>query len=135
MREVNVAWTVLSDPARRAAYDASIGIGASRSGNTGTNFVRSPPTSHFVPHDTGDDPVDPAGVHDRGVPRTETPRWALAVTALCWLAALLLFFLWFLVRDPAFLALGVAGGLVGGVLFVGLPIIAMARAADAERRR
>lgn len=37
MREVNAAWTTLSDPSRRAAYDRSLSVGAARPGSAGAS--------------------------------------------------------------------------------------------------
>jgi curved DNA-binding protein CbpA len=60
MREVNAAWTTLSDPSRRAAYDRSLSVGASRSESTssGPGPVRRPaqPSSGGTRPEDADDP-------------------------------------------------------------------------------
>jgi hypothetical protein len=42
MVAINQAWSVLGDPARRAEYDASIGLGAGGNGQAGGAAARSP---------------------------------------------------------------------------------------------
>jgi curved DNA-binding protein CbpA len=62
MRRLNVAWSVLRDPARRAAYDA--GLGFDGVGFDGLGFDGGPAQA-----DAGDDGAEPLVVHGRLVRR------------------------------------------------------------------
>jgi len=127
MARVNAAWTVLSDPTRRAAYDARNGVDAPRG-----SYVRDP-GSAFTPFDDGDE-VDPRLLDDTPTGAPTLPR-ALAFV-------------------PASLAVLGAGGVVlgallgfGGLLiagffvlalsglsFLALPFVALINASRSERR-
>jgi len=129
MARVNAAWTVLSDPGKRAAYDARLGLGeaASRRAN-----VRDPGHA-FTPFDDGDD-VDPRLLDDTPTGAPTLPRSLALVPAV--LAATG-------VGAVGFGALLGFGGLViagffvlalAGLSFLALPFVALINASRAERR-
>lgn len=127
MARVNAAWTVLSDPAKRAAYDARFADTAARS----TSNVRDPDTS-FSPFDDGDD-IDPRLLDDTPSGAPTIPR-ALAFVPTG-LAAVGVGF----VLLGALLGLGglLIGGFVvlalSGLSFLALPFIALINASRSER--
>ena len=138
MRELNEAWAVLGDPARRRAYDRQLTAEASRvvrapRGGASSSTMPTPsggPSPDFVPLDDGDDPEDPAAEHDvpygdgrpvhRGLQMAPVAALVTGVVALA--AGSLLSF-------GPLVALGLVG-LVGGVLgFVSVPVYAVLRSA------
>jgi len=128
MARVNAAWTVLSDPARRAAYDAHRGIGA----GTGRSGVRDVDTS-WEAFDDADD-VDPRLLDDTPTGAPTLPR-ALAflppALGTAGAGAVVLG-----------AVLGVGGVLIGGFFllamaglsFLALPFVALVNASRSERR-
>ena len=128
MARVNAAWTVLSDPQRRAAYDArhGVGTGAARFG------VREA-EGRWVAFDDGDD-VDPRLLDDTPTGAPTVPRalaFVPAVLAALGAAAVVLG-----------AVLGFGGLLIGGFFllamsglsFLALPFVALVNASRAERR-
>jgi len=129
MARVNAAWTLLSDPARRAAYDARAGLG-----EAGTSWgVRDPGTAFRpVDDDDGDDPPSwllddtPSGAPT--LPRAAT----LAPAVLATLGVGAVFFA---------AVLGFGGLLIGGFFllacaglsFLALPFVALINASRSER--
>ena len=122
MQEVNEAWAVLGDPERRRRYDADEAHRRRQAWQPGA------PTPDFVPFDDGDDPEDPAAVHDvpygdgSPVPRLLQvgPLPVLALAAVALVGGAILGF-------APLIALGVVG-LVGGLAsFVVAPIYAVLR--------
>lgn len=122
MQEVNEAWAVLGDPERRRRYDADEALRRRRAWQPGST------SPGFAPFDEGDDPDDPAAVHD--VPfgdGTPVPR-ALQIGPLPVLAAGGVALAGGAILGFApLVALGVVG-LVGGLaLFAVAPIYAVMR--------
>jgi curved DNA-binding protein CbpA len=125
MARVNAAWTVLSDPAKRAVYDA--------------RFLEQPagahlrdPDSSFQPFDTSDD-VDPRLFDDTPTGAPSIPRlFALAPTALATLGVVM-------VLGGAFFGFGgilIAGFFVlavAGLSFLALPFVALVNASRSDR--
>lgn len=127
MARVNAAWTVLSDPAKRAAYDARFVDTATRPRAN----VRAPDTS-FRPFDDGED-VDPRLLDDTPSGAPTIPRaFAFVPTGLA-------------VVGIGSVGLGALLGLVGlliggfvvlaasGLSFLALPFIALVNASRSER--
>ncbi|HEU5085488.1 MAG TPA: J domain-containing protein [Acidimicrobiales bacterium] len=127
MAAVNAAWTVLSDPARRAAYDARLGVPDGGS----SAHVRSPDTT-FRPLDDSDD-IDPRLLDDTPSGAPTLPRaLAFIPTGLA-------------VVGVAFVILGALLGLGGlliggffvlacaGLAFLALPFAALISASRADR--
>jgi hypothetical protein len=128
MARVNAAWTVLSDPAKRAAYDARL-AGPSTSA-TGAH-VRDP-DSTFQPFDTSDD-VDPRLFDDTPTGAPSIPRlFAMAPAVLAAVGITM-------VLGGAFLGYG--GLLTTGVFllaasglsFLALPFVALINASRSDR--
>lgn len=127
MAAVNAAWTVLSDPARRAAYDARLGVTEGGS----SAHVRSPDAT-FRPLDDSDD-IDPRLLDDTPSGAPTLPRaLAFIPTGLA-------------VVGVAFVILGALLGLGGlliggffvlacaGLAFLALPFAALISASRADR--
>ena len=128
MARVNAAWTVLSDPGKRAAYDAQLGGPAAKA--TGAH-VRDPDSS-FQPFDTSDD-VDPRLFDDTPTGAPSIPRaFALAPATLAAVGVTM-------VLSGAFLGYGgllIAGFFVlalGGLSFLALPFVALINASRSDR--
>lgn len=127
MARVNAAWTVLSDPMRRAAYDARIGGPVARSGA----HLRDPDSS-FQPFDTGED-VDPRLLDDTPTGAPSIPKlFAMAPAALAGVGVTM-------VLGGAFLGFGgvlIAGFVVlaaSGLSFLALPFVALINASRSDR--
>lgn len=128
MARVNAAWTVLSDPGRRAAYDAGL---AGPSTSTGGAHVRDPDSS-FQPFDTSDD-VDPRLLDDTPTGAPSIPRaFALAPASLATVGVTM-------ILGGAFLGYGgmlIAGFFVlalAGLSFLALPFVALINASRNDR--
>lgn len=126
MARVNAAWTVLSDPTRRARYDARF-LEQSSSGA----HVRDPDSS-FQPFDTSED-VDPRLFDDTPTGAPSIPRiFALAPAALAAVGVTMVF-------GGAFFGFGgvlIAGFFVlavSGLSFLALPFVAMVNASRSDR--
>jgi curved DNA-binding protein CbpA len=129
MARVNAAWTVLSDPAKRAAYDTSQGI----DGVTARFDVRDP-GAEFHPFDDSDD-VDPRLFDDTPTGAPTLPR------ALAFVPAVLgaIGAAWVVLGA----ILGFGGLLIGGFFvlamsglsFLALPFLALVNASRSERRQ
>jgi curved DNA-binding protein CbpA len=126
MARVNAAWTVLSDPAKRARYDARF-IEQPSSGA----HVRDPDSS-FQPFDTSED-VDPRLFDDTPTGAPSIPRlFALAPPALATLGVAM-------VLGGAFFGFGgvLIGGFfvlaVSGLSFLALPFVALVNASRSDR--
>ncbi|HEY6416047.1 MAG TPA: DnaJ domain-containing protein [Acidimicrobiales bacterium] len=137
MRAVNVAWAVLGDPVRRAAYDRTLAGGALDPG-----FVVSDTVSPaYAPWDTDGDhwPIDPdarltadewADLADgRPIAPTRALQgwWAILPPAML-LAAIGLFVAGIFFTSPALMAFAAGAFIVAAGLFVLAPLRAMARA-------
>ncbi|MCO8126676.1 DnaJ domain-containing protein [Acidimicrobiia bacterium EGI L10123] len=128
MARVNAAWTVLSDPARRAAYDARL---AGPSTTAGGAHVRDPDSS-FQPFDTSDD-IDPRLFDDTPTGAPSIPRaFALAPATLAAVGVTM-------ILGGAFLGYGgmlIAGFFVlalAGLSFLALPFVALINASRNDR--
>ena len=122
MRQVNEAWSVLGDEGRRRRYDRGLAAERRQSWSPGTV------SPDFVPVDDGEDPEDPAAEHDLpygdGSPvhrSLQVGPAALLVLGLVALGA------GALLQFGPLLALGVAGLVGGGLLFVATPVYAILR--------
>lgn len=127
MAAINAAWTVLSDPGRRAAYDARHDLSSSRS----SAHVRDPGGA-FRPLDDSDD-VDPRLLDDTPTGAPTLPRaLAFIPTGLAAVGAA------FVVLGAL---LGLGGMLIGGffvlacagLAFLALPFAALISASRADR--
>lgn len=127
MARVNAAWTVLSDPARRAAYDARHRVDAAGPASS----VRDPGYG-FTPFDEGDDP-DPRLLDDTPTGAPTLPRAvALLPAVLAALGAVTVLFAAIL----GFGGLLIAGFFLlacSGLSFLALPFVALINASRSER--
>jgi curved DNA-binding protein CbpA len=126
MARVNAAWTVLSDPARRASYDARLVVG------TWSGAHVRDPDSTFQPFDTSDD-VDPRLFDDTPTGAPTIPRLvAMAPAALAGIGVVM-------VLGGALLGYGgmlIAGFFVlavSGLSFLALPFVALVNASRSDR--
>jgi curved DNA-binding protein CbpA len=135
MLQVNEAWSVLSDRARRTAYDRSIGIDDSFGGEDDRFGIRDL-DSTFVPYDDHDDDDDDSWRYepDEGDPRTAPSRQVVLAPVVLGAAALLAFAAWILLDDGRIGAVAAVLGMLTIFAFLLVPLIAMARAARFERR-
>jgi curved DNA-binding protein CbpA len=140
MRDLNEAWAVLGDPARRAAYDASL-RGHVRPDDEAVDDARTRsarPTGaadpDFVPYDDGED-VDYAALLDDAptgngatVPRAAQilPAVLFGLAVFCMSAGL------FTSLGPMF-GLGVVLLVLSGVSFVLIPMLAVMRSLQSDR--
>jgi hypothetical protein len=128
MLRVNGAWSVLGDPASRAAYDAGLEP-ESRA------FAHRPAAAPFVPYDTTEDDADDWRYEpDVGDPRTAPGRRVVMAPMVClWLAAVA-FGVWLVSPGKALILLAAALAAVSVVGFLVAPIVAVAKASQYERR-
>ena len=140
MRDLNEAWAVLGDPARRAAYDASLRGGAGADEHAGPDRARraeratGAPDPEFVPYDDSED-VDYAAMLDDApagngatVPRSAQilPAVLFGLALFCMSAGL------FASLSPMF-GLGVVLLVLSGVSFVLIPMLAVMRSLQSDR--
>jgi hypothetical protein len=135
MRQVNLAWQVLSDEASRAAYDRSLGL-RTDSGPVSDGPIIKQPSAAFRPYFPVDEDDDDSWRYepDEGDPATVPPK-ALLVAPPALLAiglGLVAFSLPSGIR--ALLVLGVMCLGAAAVLFIGTPVVAMFRSQSAEER-
>jgi len=131
MRLVNAAWSVLSAPDRRAAYDREIGVVDEHS----SAFVRKLSHEGFVPYHEVDEDDDDAWRYepDVGDPRSAPSRRTTMIPMVMTAVTVALVVAWMIIdADPVGIAALVAG-VVAAISFFMLPIVAMAKAADFEK--
>jgi hypothetical protein len=120
MQQVNAAWTVLGDPDRRRRYDQTLGL-------PGPGEV---PRRAWVPLDLDDDDeVDPRDLID-DTPYGDgghLPRALQVAPPMLVVLAVACILLGAFTAIPGLLALGVAAGVAGGVLFLAVPFFAVVR--------
>ncbi|MHB1138723.1 MAG: J domain-containing protein [Microthrixaceae bacterium] len=139
MQEVNAAWNVLGDPARRAAYDRQLAAATGRSDVSGSAALRSSvqrPSSDFTPyweHDEDDDDswrYEPDEVN----PDTVPPKLLLAAPAASFVLGVALL----AASAPTGIRALTASGLVllglSALLFVGAPVVALFKSQITEDR-
>jgi hypothetical protein len=143
MRAANVAWNVLGDPARRAAYDRQLASAAGRRGGavggaeaaTGVRIDR--PSSDFTPyweHDEDDDDswrYEPDEVN----PDTVPPKLLLAAPAASFLLGIGLLAASAPTGIRTFTVAGLVLLVLSGLLFVGAPVVALFKSQITEDRQ
>jgi curved DNA-binding protein CbpA len=122
MREVNEAWSMVSDPQRRAEYDRS-------------RRVSPAPDPGFRPHDPVDDGFDPRDLVDtpyRAKPSRQAERRELATVApvVVFGGAVVTFTAGSFFDSPAIIGLGVA---LFSLACIGMIVVLLAALADARR--
>ncbi len=127
MAQVNAAWTLLSDPARRAAFDAADGAAA------GSGARTRDPGGGFTPFDEGDDDVDPRLLDD--TPSGARPmRRSLSMLPVGLAGAgAVVFGAGALLGFVNLLGLGLGLFLLSGASFLLLPLLALLASARADR--
>jgi curved DNA-binding protein CbpA len=122
MQEVNAAWAVLGDPARRAAHDRD---------RRGTPRAGDPPDPGFRPFDPGPDP-DPADAPDipyrPGPPPSGRARAARLAPGLLFAASVAVMAGAAVLASGPLAALAVALFVASCVGFVVLPLLALSAA-------
>lgn len=129
MRALNEAWSVLSDPDRRARYDRSLapslGPEAARPPVTGPVRPGHEPDPRYPAGESLDD-LEDLDLDDRPVRVTvELPRWLRLVPMATVGAALLAVFVGTVVASEPLLALGLMLGLLAFLFFVSAPFVAL----------
>jgi hypothetical protein len=127
MQRLNVAWHVLQDPGRRAAYDRSVGAGSGRidpsAGGAWAGRPGDPPEDVSDRFDLAADLLDDSPVREVQAPEG---WWALAPPAMLALAMGLLIGAIFF-ASPALLVFAGAAFFLAVGLFVLAPLRAMTR--------
>lgn len=127
MAAINAAWTVLSDPQRRAAYDARHGVLASGPPSN----VRDPDTT-FRPLDDDDD-IDPRLLDDTPSGAPTLPRALAFVPTGLAAAGTLLVLIGALLGLDGVLIGGFSVLACAGLAFLALPFAALISASRADR--
>jgi len=127
MARVNAAWTLLSDPARRAAYDARAGHDVPAPAWN----VRDPGTA-FTPYEDGDD-VDPRLLDDTPTGAPTIPRAFAFVPAALGTAGAGAVVLGAILGFGGLLIGGFFLLALAGLSFLALPFVALINASRNER--
>lgn len=123
MQEINEAWTVLGDSESRALYDRD------RRRDKRVTYRPGTVSPEFVPFDDGEDPEDPAAVHD--VPYADgspVHRGMQVGPAAMVVVGILAFGSGMLVDFGPLLALGIVAVVAGVLAFLATPFYAVMRA-------
>jgi DnaJ domain len=143
MRQINSAWQVLGDPARRAAYDVQLRERSDRRSGSSTAGAVAPtgpridrPSTAFSPyweHDEDDDDTwryEPDEVN----PDTVPPRVLLAAPAVTFVLGVALLAASAPTGIRSFMAVGLISLLLSALLFVGAPVVALFKSQITEER-
>jgi hypothetical protein len=131
MQRLNMAWTILRDPGRRAAYDRSRsgpGAGSGAGGNGGGPWVSGAGASPDATADWFDVEADADDFDPTPLREVRAPEgwWALAPPAMLIFAVGLLLGAFFF-ASPAMLVFSGAAFFIAAGLFVLAPLAAMTR--------
>ena len=135
MREINLAWQVLGDDSGRAAYDRSLGLRDDPGPVASGPIIRQPSTAFrpYFPEDEDDDDswrYEP----DEGDPDSVPPRALLIAPPALLAFGLAVAVISLPLGSNALLALGAIAMVLGALLFVGTPVVAMFRSQATEQR-
>jgi len=142
MVAVNEAWSVLSDAAGRARYDASIGLAGgsawSSTAATGTNrppLVERPADRPFTPFNAVDEDDDDEWRYtdDVGDPRTAPGRLTVVAPVALLMSAALIGVFGLASGHDLLVVVAVVLGVFGAVGLFVVPMVAMGRASRYER--
>ena len=157
IREVNAAWDILGDSRRRSEYDEYLSLitGSGRSesgsseswtgghsggfrtsadGSTRASRINRPEDS-FTPYDTGPDPTESwRYASDKVNDATVPPKLLLAAPPLSFVGGSALIVINLVVGRDELLAAGVILLFASALLFIGAPLVAMAKSQNEEAR-
>lgn len=128
MAAVNAAWSVLGDPARRASYDASVGIEAATTSAT----IRDPGSS-FRPLD--DDDVDPVLIDDTPIGAAQLSRPLTFLPAVLGVGGAVVSGLGAMLAIGPVLSVGLMLLAAAGLAFLLLPLVALVNSSRADHDR
>ncbi len=133
MQEVNEAWAVLSDPARRLAYDRRAGLVPGDPAD-GPTIVR--PSTEFTPYFEVDEDDDDSWRFepDEYDPRTAIGRGLSVAPVLCATLGVVALVGSVMLDLRQLFAVGVGLLVLSGLLFVGAPVVAMFKSQLHENR-
>ena len=133
MRELNIAWRTLSDPARRSSYDRQIGVVEDRDRRR-----RSPlqPSTEFRPYFEEDEDDDGAWRYepDVGDPATVPPVALLAAPPAAVVIGVAVMLISLPSGNRTLMAVGLMFLALSVLLFVLAPLVAMFRGMRVEAR-
>ena len=133
MQEVNEAWAVLSDPDRRLAYDRRIGLVEGDPAD-GPLIVR--PSTEFTPFFEVDEDDDDSWRFepDEYDPRTAVGRGLSFAPVMCGLLGFVTMVGAVMLNVRQLFAVAVGLFVLSGLLFVGVPVVAMFKSQLNENR-
>jgi curved DNA-binding protein CbpA len=129
MQRINEAWTVLSDPDRRRAYDDRRHVEQREERSAGPG----PADYRFVPFDDGPDIDYAAELDDTAVEGTGVSRALQVMPPALLLGGAFVFVVGAIVQLAPLVAFGVIGVILGLLGFLAAPAMAIARSLQAER--
>lgn len=128
MSRINAAWTVLSDPAKRAAYDANLRGDAP----TATGYVRDVGDT-WRPFDDGGEDIDPRLLDDTPTGAPTLRRGLTFVPAGLAVAGIGASILGMLIGLGGLLGIGIVLIIGSGLSFLLLPLVALINSSRADR--
>lgn len=143
MRSVNLAWSVLGDPYRRAAYDRELGLGHGHGSGSSAGPQQptrtaptAPPPRSFTPfHDHDEDDDDEWRYEpDPQDPGRTPPRLVVALPPALGALGVALVVLSIPIGIRAVMAAGLVCLALSFLAFIGAPLFAMIQGQEAERR-
>jgi len=135
MREINLAWQVLSDGTGRAAYDRSLGL-RDDAGPVSRGPIIEQPSTEFRPYFAEDDDDDDDWRYepDEIDPTTVPPKALLMAPPVLLALGVVMLALGLPLGSRPLTVFAVMALGFGVMLFIGTPVVAMFRSQSAEER-